>query len=110
MENIRNKTFFLVLRLLPYFVFQTTAITIVRTSSNPLCYCFLYYLKHILMKTLSILLLMIFSVSVANAQIDILGKIEEKVEQKVDQKTDEAIDKAREYKEKKEASESEKKE
>lgn len=62
------------------------------------------------MKTLSILLLMIFSVPVANAQIDVLGKTEEKVEQKVDQKTDEAIDKALEDKEKKEESESEKKE
>ena len=62
------------------------------------------------MKTFCTLLLMIFTAQVANAQIDVLGKIEEKVEQKVDQKTDEAIDKALEDKEKKEESESEKKE
>ena len=46
------------------------------------------------MKTLiTLLLVLAFAVS-ANAQIDILGKIEDKVEQKIDQKTDEAIDKA----------------
>ncbi|MEI8134844.1 MAG: OmpA family protein [bacterium] len=55
------------------------------------------------MKTLIALLVILLSVQVSKAQIDVLGKIQEKVEQKVDQKTDEAIEKALEDEKKKEA-------
>jgi OOP family OmpA-OmpF porin len=52
------------------------------------------------MKKFSALFLILFTVSLAHAQIDVLGKINEKVEQKVDEKTDEAIDNALKDKEK----------
>ena len=62
------------------------------------------------MKALITLLFVIALAAQANAQIDILGKIEDKVEQKIDQKTDEAIDEALKDKEKTKESEKEKKE
>lgn len=46
------------------------------------------------MKTLIVILLVMFTIATANAQIDILGKVEEKIEQKIDEETDKEIDKA----------------
>lgn len=46
------------------------------------------------MKTITVFLLVMFTFVTANAQIDILGKVEEKIEQKIDEETDKEIDKA----------------